>query len=128
MPGVAERLVGKEALEHGNCLDQACLPDRHRIEGDAALFVLGHVPAGADGHVQPALAEHVERREVLCQDRGMAQVVVEHERRDPQRRRCGGHDGHRGDGRELVDEMVRNDQGVVAGGLGSSGCFAELPR
>ena len=54
-------------------------PDGRRVEREPDLVVLGPVPAGADGDLEPAAAQDVERGEVLGEDGRVAQVVVEDE-------------------------------------------------
>ena len=57
----------------------------------------------------------------------MTQVVIEHKGRDPQRFRRGGDDRHRGNWRELIDQVIGNDQRVVADRFGAPSGFPELP-
>ena len=54
-----------------------------RVERDPQRLVLRHVPARADRDLDPAAADHVERRQVLGEQRRVAQVVVDHERPRP---------------------------------------------
>ena len=82
-------------------------PDR--VERQADRVVLGLVPAGADRDVEPAAGQDVERREVLGEDRRVAQVVVVDERRDPERRRRGGDRREvRDRGERARDEVIRD--------------------
>jgi len=126
LAGEAERLAAEQPLEHGHRLGQARLPDGRRVERQTDGAVLRLVPTGADRDVQPAAGEHVEARELLGDDRRVAQVVVEHERRDPQGRGRRGHRRHGRDRREVVDQMVREHQRGVAGLLGPPGPVAQL--
>ena len=79
----------------GDGLRQPRLAHRCGVKWQTDGLVLCPVPIGADGHVQASLAEHVEAGEILGQDRGMAQVVVQHEGTDPKPVRYGS-DGRHG--------------------------------
>jgi hypothetical protein len=61
------------------------LPHRGSVERQPDRVVLRLVPAGADRDVQPATGQHVDARQVLGKNGRVTQIVVEHERRDPQR-------------------------------------------
>ena len=122
----AERPVREAPLEDGDRLGQARLADRCRVESQADRLVLGAIPARADRHVQPALGQDVEARELLRQHGGVAQVVVQHEGRDPEPIRDGRDRGHRRHGRQLRDEVIGDDQGVDADRLGSASRLGQL--
>ena len=114
-------LTFEEALDDDNRLAQPLDAGGAGVEGESRLLVLGaHVP-GAETELEPTVGEHVERRRLARQQRGMAEVVVEHRGADTQarRRRRGG--GQRGERREQVGEVVRDEQHGVAEGF-------DLPR
>ena len=114
LAGERERAVGEAALEHRDRLLEPGLAHRRGVERQADGVVLGLVPAGPDGHVQAPAAQDVEAREVLGEHRRMAQVVVVHEGRDPEAVRGGGDGRQRRDRRQLLDQVVRDDEGVIA--------------
>ena len=57
----------------------------------------------------------------------MAEVVVEHERRDPERRGRGRDDAQEGGHGVRVDQVVREDEERVADRLGAAGGLADGP-
>ena len=117
----AERSVGEQPAEDGDRLGHPLDPHARRVELQADRPVLGLVPAGPDPDVEPAVAEDVERREVLGHDGRVAQVVVEHERADAEpfgRHRGGGE--HR-DRRKLRLQVVVDAEMRVADGFGRPG-------
>jgi hypothetical protein len=83
--------------------------------------VLPGVPAGAKPDLQPTAAEPVERGHLLGEDRGVSQVDAEHQRPDAQtgRRRRDGRQG--GNGREPLEEVIREQQGGIAPRLDLAG-------
>ena len=123
---VRERPVAEGALQDGDRLDEACLTDGGGVERQADRVVLGPVPPGADRDVEATAGQDIDRGEVLGEHGRMAQIVVEHECRDPQAlgRRCD--PGHRRHRTELLDQVVGNDEAVVAGLLGAAGQVLEL--
>ena len=90
-----ERALAEESLEHGDRLGQPLDARGDRLEWKSDRVVLGAVPAGPDADLQSPATEHVEAGHVLGQDRRVAQVVVDHERPDPQGLR-GGRDDRQG--------------------------------
>ena len=126
LAGEAERLVREAALEDRDGLRQAGLTHGRRVERQADRLVLGPVPAGADGDVEPALAEDVEARQVLRQHGGMAEVVVQDECADAQGLADRGDGRHRRRRRELRDEVIGHDQRVDPDGLGAADRLGQL--
>ena len=116
-----ERAVAEQTLEHRDRLGQPLDARRHWLEWQADGVVLGPVPAGADADVEAPAAQHVEAGHVLGEDRRVAQVVVGHERADPERLGRGGDHGHRRDRRELLDQVIRDDQCGEADRFGAPG-------
>src|SRR5690606_8169310 len=55
-----ERAIAEAALQDRDRLRQARLTHRRRIEAQADGVVLGPVPSGADGDVEPPTAEDVD--------------------------------------------------------------------
>ena len=126
LAGEAERPVGEAPLQDGDRLGQPCLADRGRVECHADRLVLGPVPARADRHVQPPLGEDVEARQLLRQHRGVPQVVVQHEGRDPEPIRDGRDRRHRRDRRQLLDEVIGDDERVDADRLRPTSRLGQL--
>ena len=78
--------------------------------GRPSCVVVGLHPARADAELEPAVAQQVDRRRLLGEDRRVLVVVVEHERADPQRRGVRGRHRDRGQRRELLAEVVGHEQ------------------
>lgn len=117
------------ALQDCDRLAQPGLTHRGRVEGHSDRGVLGLVPAGPDRDLEPAFGQDVQAGEVLGQDRRMAKIVVQHERRHPQPGRGRGDRGQGGDRRELADQVIRDNQDIDADRLGSAGRFGQFfPR
>ena len=82
-----ERLGGEQPSEDDCRLLQALDPNRSRIELHARVLVLLAEPTGTEAHLQPALRQHVERRELLGQHRRLPEVLGQHGLGDAQRGR-----------------------------------------
>jgi hypothetical protein len=99
----------QRGLDDPDSLAEPFDPHPTRPERDAGPPVLGAVPAGAQPELEQAVAQQVERRGLLGEDRGVAEVVGEHVAADPQAGgRVGGrdHGGHRRHGqREVVGDQ-----------------------
>ena len=78
--------------------------------GMPGAVVVELLPPRADADLEPALRQHVDRRELAGEHRGMAVVAVEHERADLQRggQHRGG--GHRRDRPEPLVEVIGHEQ------------------
>ena len=87
---------------------------RRFVVGNAGRLVVGAHPSGAEPGLEPAVAQQVERRELLGEDDRMPVVVVEDESADPQRRGGLGGGGDRDDRRPLVVEVIGDVQRRVA--------------
>jgi len=122
----AERSIAEATLEHRDRLDQPLLAGRCRVEWQADRLVLRTVPAGPDGHVEPAFAEDVQAGQILRQDCRMAQVVVQHEGADPQPIGDGGDDRHGGHRSKLRDQVIRDDERIDPDRLRAAGRLGEL--
>ena len=120
--------VAEEALQHGDGLGQALDARRDRLEREPDRVVFGAVPAGPDPDVEAPATEHVEAGHVLGQDRRMAQVVVDHERPDPEGLRGGRDDRHGRDRRELLDQVIRDDDRREADRFGTAGGLCQRGR
>ena len=103
-----ERAVAHRALDDGDGFFQPVDAHARAVVRNARAAVVGLHPAGADADVDPAVAQHVHRRQLLRQDDGVLVVVVEDERADAQRRRGGGRRGERGHRRQLIREVIRH--------------------
>ena len=121
----AERPVGEQPAQDRDRFGHALDPDAGPIEGQADRLVLGLVPTCADAHVEPAVADDIERGDVLRDHRRVAQVIIEDERADSQSGR-GHRDGseHR-DRCELRREMVVDAQVRIPDRLGVPGMLHE---
>ena len=120
----AERAVGPQALEHRTVLDHPAHPDPRAVHRDARPLVVGVLPAGAEADLEPTLGDEVDGRQLLGQERRVAEVAVEDEDPDVEGR------GHRGDGRlhgdgavTLVEVVGQEDRRVaelldLPGGVG----------
>ena len=106
----AERSVAEAALEHRHGLGQPRHPDADRVERQPERVVLRPVPAGPDRHLDAPAAQHVERGQVLGEQRRVAQVVVGHERRHAQPVRDRGDRGEQRHEPERDHDVVRVDQ------------------
>ena len=129
-----ERPLGEAALEHRDRLGETRDAHAGGVERDAERGVLRPVPAGAERDLHAAPAQHVERGEVLGQERGMTQVVVGHERRDPQPvggrgdRREQGHEPEREHDVVGIDEHVVADRLRATRGLAQGRAVGDLAR
>ena len=97
LAGEREGTLPEAALHDGDRFGQSGDPRPDRFERQADGVVLLAVPAGADPDVEATLAQDVERGHVLRQHGRVTQVVVEHERADPQGRGGGRDRRHRRD-------------------------------
>jgi hypothetical protein len=68
--------------------------------------------SGSEPDLGATVAQHVERRDLACDERGMTEVVVEHEHAEPQRRRHRRGSGERRDRRVHRVEMVGGHERV----------------
>ena len=102
--GRPQSLVDVERFDHPS--------DAHAVAflRDAGLLVVRVHPSGSDAELDPSSREHVDRRHLLGEHDRMLVVVVEDQRADLQ---IGGRIGrghHRRDRRELVAEVVGEEQ------------------
>ena len=116
----------EEPLENLDRLLQSAHPDAGRVEGEAGLLVLAAQPARAEPELEAPAGQRVERRRLLGEDDGVAIVVVDDHRPDPEPAGDGRGGGQGGKGRELVaeevgSEVVADDEGRVAEHLGTVG-------
>ena len=101
-------------LEIARMVCEAVDPNSRPVKADASSRVLGLIPAGADPHDESTLTDEVEAGQLLGEDGGVTQIVVEHEGAEPY-----AFGGHR-DRRErryrgkLRREVVMNAQVAVA--------------
>jgi hypothetical protein len=123
---IREWLVVERALEHVDGLREALHPHADRVERQPDGVEFGLVPTCADRDLESAVAQHVERGEVLREHCRMPEFVVEHERAQPQALSRGRDDVHRRDRRELFEQMIREHQDAVADRFGSPRPFGEL--
>ena len=127
LAGERERTLAEAALEDRDRLGEPGLADADRVERQADRVVLGLVPAGADRDVEPAVGQDVERRQVLGEDRRVAQVVVVDERRDPERVVAAATVARYGIGRAAASTRWSGRTNVVTPTvLGAAGPLAEL--
>ena len=111
----------------GHALGEAVHPHARWVVGDARLLVVAAHPPRPEPELEPAPRQHVEGGRLLGQHDGMAVVVVEDERADPQRRGGVGR-GHEGGHRcQLVAEMVGHEQRRVPEVLGLAGLLGPGP-
>ena len=95
-------------------LDHAVDAHLRRIHRDAGLVVVEALPARAEPDLEPTLGQLVDRRQLAREHRGMAEVAVEHERPDVERRGDGGRGRHRGDRSEALVEVIGHEHRRVA--------------
>ena len=95
VPGEGGAAVAPHGAHDLEALGQAGHAHRRRLHRDARLLVVGRHPAGADAELEAAAGDDVEGGRLLGQDDRVAEVVVEHERADPQRRGGLRRDGER---------------------------------
>jgi hypothetical protein len=100
---------------------EAVDPLAGRVHRDARLVVVARHPAGADAQLEPAGREDVQRGHLLGRHHRVLVVVVQHQRPDPQLARGVGRGGQRRAGRQLIPEVVGDEQGRVAEILGLAG-------
>ena len=107
-PAEGERSVGEQAPHDRDRLAKAfdARPWRVELQPGRAIFRL--VPTGTEADYETPLAEDVERRQVLCQDGGMTQVVIEHERAQAEAFRRRGDDAEQRDWSELSGKVIVN--------------------
>ncbi len=120
---------GAEAApDHRERLLESLDPHSGPVVREAERGVVGLHPSRADAELGAPAREHVDRRDLLGEDRGVLVVVVEHERADAQRGRRGRGRRHPDHRRELgVDEVVGEVDGGVAELLRPSGQRHERP-
>ena len=82
---VHRRLVGEQRLQDLGVLDHPIDAHLGRVHRDAGAVVVELLPPRAEADLEPALRQHVDRRQLAREHRGMAVVAVEHERADVQR-------------------------------------------
>ena len=119
--GVRDALAGEQALDQRNGLRQPIDAAARRVVRQAQLAVVGRAPTGAQAQLQPAVGQDVERGRLARHDQWMAEVVGEDVGTDAQaagHRRRG---GERCDRRELVAQVIRHQQRVVAERLRATG-------
>ena len=107
-------LLREQRLQDLRVLDHAIDAHLRRFHRDARAVVVELLPARADADLEPPFRQHVDRRELTGEHRGMAVVAVEDERADLQR---GGEHrgrGHRRDRAEPLVEVIGNEQRRVA--------------
>lgn len=112
-----KRTIREEPTEDGHRLHHAIDPDAGRVKVEPDRRVFGFVPAGTNPHHDAALADQVERREVLGEHRRVAKVVVEDQRAEAQAFGRHGHGREHRDGRQLPEQVIVNAQVAVPDGL-----------
>jgi hypothetical protein len=117
--------VAEQAAQDRDRFQHPADPHRGGIERQAERKVLGLVPAGPDPHDEPSLAQHVDRRKLLGEHRGMAQVVVEDERTEAQPLGRHRHGRQQRDRRQLRRQVIVNGQVAEADRLGGPGALDE---
>ena len=110
----AHGLAFQQSLDDDNRLRQSLDARGAGVEGEPHLRVLGLHVAGADAQLEPAVAQHVERRGLARGEQGMAEIVVEHAGPDTQPGRRRGRGGERGKRREQLGQVVRDEQNGIA--------------
>ena len=126
-------LVGEQRLQDLRVLDHPVDAHLGRVHRDAGAVVVELLPTRAEPDLEPTLRQHVDRRELAGEHRGMAVVAVEHERADLQRggEHRGG--GHRRDRPEPLVEVVGHEERRVperlelADGVGPRSCPSNGP-
>ena len=121
-----EGSVGEESLEDGDALLHAVDADPGAVVLDARLFVVGVHPAGTETELDPPSREDVDGGHLLRQHDGVLVVVVEHQGAHPE---VGGGIGgrhHGGHGRELIAEVVGQEQAREPEVLGLSCDFGPV--
>src|SRR5262245_592679 len=112
-PVEVRTLTGPERLDHLERFAELLDPDAGRRKIESVGGVLGLVPTRADGQLEPAAADHVERRAHLREQRGRTKRVAEHVRADAHAARERGARGHGRPGLEDVAGRVRDRQQMV---------------
>ena len=107
---VGELLAGEALLDDVQRLFEAVDAHRGRVVLEPERVVVGLHPARADAELEPAVAQQVDRRGLLGEDRRVLVVVVEHERADLQRRGVRGRHRDRRHRRQLLAEVVGHEQ------------------
>ena len=88
------------------------------------MFVIAPEPARSKTHLDPPFSRQAERGDLLGQDHGVAEVVVQHDGPHVEGGgRFGGH-GRRYERPELGVKVVRNVESRVTASLGRTGLFA----
>ncbi len=115
------RSAGEEHLDDCDRLLEPRDPHAGRVEGHAGLLVVRRHPSRAEPDLDPAAREVVDGREFLREHDRVPVVVGVHQTADAQ---CLGRRGrrrHRGDRRDLVVEVVAQEQGREAQAFDTTG-------
>ena len=97
------------------------LANTRRVECGADRGVLGVGVAGADAELEPSVGDVVDRGGLAGEVNGVPEVVVEHERTDPDPFRRGRHRRQRRERRPVWTDVVERAEHVEAGALGGDG-------
>ena len=104
----------EQALDDRNRLGEPLDPDASSIEAEPDLIVLDSHVTRAQPQLEPSIRQEVHRRRLSREQHGMAEIVVDHVRADPEscRRVRGAH--HRRDCRQHGGEVVGHQEHGVA--------------
>ena len=97
------------------------LTDTRRVERGADRGVLGVGMAGSDAELEPPAGDVVDRGGLAGEMNGVPEVVVEHERTDPDPIRRRRHRRQRRERRPVRADVVERAQHVETGTLGGDG-------
>ena len=87
LPGERHGLGIEEGAQDLGVLDHAVDSDFGRIHRDARSLIVESLPARTEPDLEPATGQLIDRRELPREDGGVAEVAIEHQRTDVQRRR-----------------------------------------
>ena len=122
LASVRERCTGiEQTFDNLQVFLEAGNTHRGTVICQATLGVFVSGPAGADAELEPSVGEKGHGRGLGGEHQRVAEVVGEHERAHAQRGRGVGRGDHGGHRRELVAEMVGEEQRRIpeVGGLPS---------
>jgi hypothetical protein len=117
-----DRIRAGEGTENRDALLQATHALAGWIERDSDHLELRRKRASStDAELHPAPGEDIERGSFHCREGWVAEVVLQNEGADPDRRGYGRHGRERWTDRELATEMIGHQEGVVTQRFGTLG-------